>query len=1299
MHDSPVKRIPVNRQSIEFIKNQGQWEPSIKFQSTLPSGNLYIESGKLTFMFYDQDDIERIHTLRHNKKAVYTEADLLIDAHQFQVLFPGSNEKTTYSGKNIKSNYVNYFLGNDPGNWASNVPVYREAYASDLWPGIDYRIYSNDLDIKYDFVVDPGANPDLIKMDFEHLESIYLKHGNLYLTTSVNELIDMKPVAFQAGKSGYEVIECDYVLKGNSVSFFFPEGYDKSKQLIIDPRLIFSSYSGASQDNWGFTATFDEAGNLYGGGIAFTHATRTYPTTMGAFQINQAGGGGDIAITKFNSDGTSLVYSTYLGGSGNEIPHSLVVNSNNELIVLGTTSSTNYPVTSGAFDGTYNIIGNASRQIASLTFVGSDIVLTKFSANGTSLVGSTYIGGTSFDGFNYNNLEFNYGDDVRGEVIVDNSGFIYVASTTTSIDFPVTNSSAHAGGVQDAVVFKMNPNLTSLVWSTYIGGSGNDAAYSVQLNNSGLVYIAGGTASINFPTTLNTINPLPKGGIDGFVSSINNSNGSINASTRLGTSQYDQAYFVQLDDSGNVYVAGQTEGLYPVLPSSVYRNPNSGQFIHKLTPALDSTIFSTVIGTGGSTVDVDISLSAFLVNQCDHIYLSGWGGDINSTFNNANASTTTGLPVTPGAYKTTTDGNDFYLIVLSEDADSLLYATFFGGTSGFLRGEHVDGGTSRFDKRGIVYQAVCAGCGASNSFPTSPSNVWSTTNPSYNCNLGVIKFDLSQLSSDINLAALTKVCIPGTVNFINNSSGGNTFYWDFGDGDTSTLFQPSHTYIDTGEFQVMLVVSDSLSCILRDTAFITIKGEGPPVADIDSVSVHCPGDSIYLLAKGGSSYQWIPSSNLSNDTIANPMAILTSTATYIVVVGDSCGSDTNNLIAYDTASVTIPIAIDNATISPEDTICKGASIQLMASGGTQYLWNPPLYLNNPNVPNPLSTPDQDITYTVKIWDQYNCLWTRAVRLHVEDPDNPDINGHNDTIICKGDTIEIYTSGGATYDWSPGKYTLDSTVGSTKVFPPNTTSFKVRISSKCFVTTDTILVEVSEFKTIAMPDTMACEEVPIILKASPGERFYWEPKEFLDSGTSNKASINENTLFIVTAYDSLNCTSVDSVYVELKDPPFVSAGNDQVINRPLTELEGKGNGKFDWEPKEYLDCPECPNSGVEIPRGSYLFTLILTDIYGCINTDDVLITRLNNELFVPNSFTPNSDQINDVFLPNGFELTNYQLIIYNRWGEIIFLSTDLETGWDGTYEGKESENGVYVWEIVFTQNGVEETRRGTVSLVR
>ncbi|MEJ0032645.1 MAG: hypothetical protein WDO15_20835 [Bacteroidota bacterium] len=429
----------------------------------------------------------------------------------------------------------------------------------------------------------------------------------------------------------------------------------------IDPALIFSSYSGSALDNWGNTATFDSKGNLYSGGIVSGQFNQVgFPTTAGAFQTKHANGSEwDIGILKYDSSGANLMYVTYLGGTGAETPQSFVVNENDELLVLGATSSPDFPGTTGNFKG-----GETIDPIAGILYDGgTDIFVAKFSADGSMLLHGTYLGGSGNDGINFVSGELlddhiesvlgkNYGDQLRGDILTDAAGNVYISTTTASLDFPVVNSDPNAnyhGGTHDAVVAMLASDL-SVVWTRLLGGDSTDAAYSIKLTDSGNVVAAGGTASINLVGMNGQITAAP-GQIDGWIAILSPDGSQIINETYVGTNAYDQVYFIDVASNGDVVAYGQTKGHYPVSPG-VYSNPNSGQFIHRFTADLKSTVFSTVFGTGGRSPN--ISPTAFLVSACDNIYVAGWGGSINSPDywgGDANyvGGDTFGLPVTADA--------------------------------------------------------------------------------------------------------------------------------------------------------------------------------------------------------------------------------------------------------------------------------------------------------------------------------------------------------------------------------------------------------------------------------------------------------------------------------------------------------------------------------------------------------------------------------------------------------------------------------------------------------------------------
>ncbi|MCC7332973.1 MAG: PKD domain-containing protein, partial [Flavobacteriales bacterium] len=799
-----------------FTENKGQLDSRAKFHAKIHVGDIFFENNAITFDLFNAEDLDKAYKLRHSKrkKELAPNQPLMLKKSAYRMNFLNSNPNVHIS-KNENIGYLkNYFIGNDPSKWASDVESFKKITYNEIYAGINAEVYSENDHLKYDFIVKAGANPSNIVINYEGVSQLSLNNGILDITLANSEVKELKPIAYQFINGNKQIVDCNFNVNGTQVSFELPQGYDNTKELVIDPVLVFSSLTGSTADNWGFTSTYDDAGNFYGGGIAFSSG---FPVSVGAYDVS-FGGVLDAAIIKYNPTGTTRIYATYLGGSQPDQPHSLVTNDLGELIVLGATGSNNYP-TQNAYDATFN--GGSSITPNAGTFPnGSDIFITKLTAAGNALIGSTYIGGTGNDGLSMNtNLMHNYSDENRGEVVVDNNGDIYFASTSNSTNFPTTAGSHKQtnSGNYDGVAGKLNSNLSSLLWSTYVGGSAGDAGYSVRVNETNnTTVVCGGTVSNNIGTTPGVINPTYGGSTDGYVAVFDNNNGSLNALSYLGTAGYDQAYIVEVDKFGSIFATGQTKGAYPVT-GGVYSNPNSSQFIHKMNSNLTTTDFSTVFGRGQNS-SVDISITAFLVDNCSNIYVAGWGGGTN------NEGTTTGLPVTPGAIKGTTDGSDFYFIVLERNAASLLYGTFFGHNSSQ---EHVDGGTARFDKRGTIYQGVCAACGGTNNFPTQPG-VYSTTNGSSNCNFGAIKIGLDFQGITANATDPGDVLIcgaPYNVSFSAGSTPPPMTYWDFGDGSTlgiGSFNTPTHTYADTGTYNIMYVAIDSSSCNISDTAYFDV---------------------------------------------------------------------------------------------------------------------------------------------------------------------------------------------------------------------------------------------------------------------------------------------------------------------------------------------------------------------------------------------------------------------------------------------------------------------------------------------
>ncbi|GAA4350718.1 hypothetical protein GCM10023185_08750 [Hymenobacter saemangeumensis] len=817
----PVGR-PHEERSLEFIPNRGQHDERARYVAELPGGRLFLEDNAFTYALFAG--------LPSHRAA--RQAKTRLRGHAVRVSFEQARAHPRLSAGEPTGSVRNYLQGRDPARWARRVPGFRQVKYSELWAGIDLQVYENEQQqLEYDFVLAPQADAARIALRYEGADAMSLdSKGNLVIKTTVATVQELAPKAWQTTAGGQrQPVACRYVLRGSTVSFALGH-YDRRRPLTIDPTVVFSSYTGSASDNWGFTATYDQQGNLYSGGISFGPG---YPTSPGA-QDSTFNGQCDIALIKYNpavNGPAARIWATYLGGSSTEFPHSIVANARGELVVLGTTSSLNFPVTAGVYQPQFGGGSNFEPYGYGPPYSmpnGSDLVISHLSAAGDSLLASTYLGGSGNDGLldaqaPQPRLCRNYGDTFRGDVLLDAQGTVYLATTTASANFPTANSFGTAlGGGTDAAVCALSPSLGSLRWSTLLGGSGPDAAYSLQLNAAGDLFVAGGTGSSNFPVTPGAYQPALGGNIDGFVARISASGSTLLRSTYLGTSAYDQAYFLQLDLSGQVYLLGQTLGTVPVSPGR-YGVPGSRQYVQKLSANLDSLRFSTVFGTGPGRIN--LSPTAFLVDQCDRVYISGWGGGINTRtygfgFDNG---TTWGLPVTANAVQARTDSTDFYLAQFSPGMAQLQYATFFG-TNDPWNGDHVDGGTCRFDPRGFVYHAVCS-CGSNGSFPVPPgANSYSPQSGFLNCNNAAFKINFETIP--ITTGTDSIICATAAPRRLVGSPGGGTWSGPGVTGNAAAgyFFTPTPALVGVQ----VLTYSISGASICGSSAPLRIRVVAPP---------------------------------------------------------------------------------------------------------------------------------------------------------------------------------------------------------------------------------------------------------------------------------------------------------------------------------------------------------------------------------------------------------------------------------------------------------------------------------------
>jgi gliding motility-associated-like protein len=1263
-----------------LVENKGQWHENVHFKALTDGGYFFIGEDGITVQQLEQGFFDHFHSYIQGNSE-----EPLAKTHTLKLTFIGG-DFSDFRGEENLGRADNFFIGNNTAKHATAVQSFQRSYYTNVYSNIDLRFDIKSDRLKYEFLVAPNADPSEIRVSVNHTESIEIRDGRLIFKTSIGEIYEEPPFVYQLDEySRIEPIKCNYHLAGNMVTYEFPEGYDTDRELIIDPEISFSTYVGAFSDNFGFTASYDADGDLYGGAIVFGSE---YPTVGGPFQINFAGGVIDCGITKFSADGTELLYSTFLGGLDNEAPHSLVVNENNELFVYGSTGSFDFPTTTGAAQE--NFAGGPSLTGLGASYLqGSDIFVAKISADGTDLIAATYVGGTGNDGLNFSPaLEFNFGDRFRGEIVVGNEGDVYVASSTASADFPAVNGFSSAfNGFSNGTVFRLSEDLSTLVWSSSTGGQLAEAAYGVQIGLDGTIYITGGTASSNLPGTANGANPNASGGVDGYIMRISANGALLLNTTYTGTNDFDQTYFVQLDTDGEVYVIGQSLGDMEVSPG-VYSNPGGKQFVQKYNNELTNLEWSTTIGSNDN--QINFSPSAFLVTNCNDIYVSGWGGSTNN-FGQA-GGTTLGLPTTPDAFQSSTDGSDFYLMVLSEDAQDLIYATYFGGSES---SEHVDGGTSRFDKNGTVYQAVCAGCGGLSDFPSQPG-VWSQTNPSSNCNLGVFKFRLNSVSAlaEVDFDA-TPLCENQPAIFTNLSEDADLFLWDFGDDNTSTEFEPTHVYTEPGIYEVTLLAEDSEGCLGPDSTTIELEVLPSPEIEFNfENNPICPGEQLTLGASGADSYLWTPADVFNNNTLANPIFSGSESTTVTLTGITACGSQT--------LEVTIEVGTVEVELDEELLLCPGESAQLIASGGAAYSWFPTTFLDNPDIPNPTVTPDTDVTYEVTVSTEQGCEGTGSIEVIVLEPP-PVISGETDYATCNSIPVQLNVSGGDNYSWFPETGLSNPSISNPTANPSSPTVYTVTSTNACGSSSLDILVRTEAIDISMTTDSIGCFLTPIGVSASGGSSYRWQPESlFADPNASNTSvEITSTTEISVIGFNEDGCFDKETRLIRIYPRQPIYLGLDEVI--PFggeATIEAFSNFPITWVDSPYLSCLDCSNPIASPPETSMFYATIETPD-GCIERDSILVTVTGN-IYVPNAFSPDGDGINDIFKAKGIDIVEFKMEIFNRWGELIFTSSSIDNGWNGSSPNNDyyAPTDVYPYRIVATEHTGEVFElKGMVTLIR
>lgn len=692
-----------------FTENKGQFPTEVLFQTSVSGTTVYLCKNKVVSVFTNiiDEQSERESTVLWSEQAQKSDrSPSRTKVTSVVTLFLGANEQSYTMGQGVLPHYNNYFIGNNPEEWYSNVPNYQEVVYKNIYRGIDLRYYFQGNILKYEYIVQPGGDPSQIMIRYEGVRNLEITPtGDLVIGTRFGEITEKSPVIFQQNKGVKHEIKGHYTLLEPKVfTFSIDEKFDPSIPLVIDPELVYSTYLGGTGDDRGWGIAVDGAGNAY-----VTGGTSSLDFPMLTLYDDTLNGSKDIFVSKLNpAEGgiNSLKYSTYIGGSVGEVGWNIAVDKNGNAYVTGWTSSPDFPLMNP-----YNS-----------TLKGNyDVFVVELSAEGNSLIYSTFFGGTDEE----------FGDGIA----VDTNGIVYIAGVTQSLNFPTTANAyddSYNGGNSDVFMSALDPSLggvSSLLYSTYLGGTQQEQAEDLTVDITGNVYICGYTESSDFPMIDSYDDTFNGGRNDSYIVKFNVSTGGVNSlvySTYLGGQSNDFAFGIAVSNLGTMYVTGYTTSTdFPM--ERPYWNTTNGIFADAFVTIFSADgknlVYSTYLGgilsDVGYDIDVGNNMNAYVVGATQSPDFPTYQG--NASFG--------------GVY-------DAFVSILApaqSGTESLIYSTYLGGTDD----DHGFGGIA-VDNNDNAY---VAGYTSSSDFPVK--NPFQS-NYSGNYDAFMSKFSLIGLWVDIS---------------------------------------------------------------------------------------------------------------------------------------------------------------------------------------------------------------------------------------------------------------------------------------------------------------------------------------------------------------------------------------------------------------------------------------------------------------------------------------------------------------------------------------------------------------------
>ncbi|MBI5234879.1 MAG: SBBP repeat-containing protein [Deltaproteobacteria bacterium] len=611
--------------TIPFIANKGQAEESVRFYArTFFGGTVFVTgNGEIVYSIPKKDD-----------------GGDGVKVIGFKEVFAGGRVNEA-EGESISSTAINSFTGKYPSAWRGNIPTYGSVSMGEVYDGITVRLAAKGNNVEKLFYVRPQADPSLIRMEMEGIKGLFVNSsGELEAETELGAVRFTKPVAYQEIGGARKEVSAEYEIKpsvaGRHAYAFRLGEYDAAEELVIDP-LLASTFIGGGSYDYAYGVAVDSSGNVY---VAGATASPDYPSASSG--AGRKPGGYDVFISKFNAGLTTLISTAFIGGSGEDYAYAVALDPSGNVYVAGATASPDFPVSGTPYDKSHNN--------------GYDAFVSKFTPDLSTLEASSLIGGA--------------GDDFAYALAINSTGGVYVAGRTGSSDYPVSwmPYDGRYNGGYDAFVSKFTPDLSTLEASSFIGGADYDRAYALAIDQTGSVYVAGRTASADYPTTVASFDKSYNGGSDAFVSKLDGALSNLIASTFIGGGDNDYGAAIAIDNAGNVYVAGATASSdYPSSGAPYNGTFNGGYdaFISKFDAGLASLQTTTFLG--GSGYDYATTIA---IDRNDEVIVAGY-------------TNSSDYPTTADSYDSSHNGGYDVFISMLDNRLSTVSASTFMGASGY----------------------------------------------------------------------------------------------------------------------------------------------------------------------------------------------------------------------------------------------------------------------------------------------------------------------------------------------------------------------------------------------------------------------------------------------------------------------------------------------------------------------------------------------------------------------------------------------------------------------------------------